>query len=95
MADIMCDSCPRNAIYVLIIQDLVKERDGQKDPVKFFCMEHTVRRVNACLAVPGRYSITIDPTGQHQRTKNTKNKGKVTVRPDDLDKIEAEVNKLT
>ena len=95
MNEIQCDSCPRTAVYTCIIQDLVKERSGEKEPVRFFCMEHTVKRVNVCLAVPGRYSIAIDPTGQHQRSRNTKKPGtKSAVKPTDPDKIEAEVNRF-
>lgn len=91
--DVQCDGCPRTAIYVVMIQDLIREKDGVQDPVKFMCMEHTVKRVSACLSVPGRYSITIDPTGAKQRaTRTVKKRGQRTA---DDTALEAEVNRYS
>lgn len=90
--DVQCDGCARTAIYVVMIQDLIKEKDGIQDPVKFMCMEHTVKRVSVCLSVPGRYSITIDPTGAKQRA-TTRKKGNRHNQDDDS--IAAEVNRFS
>lgn len=97
MSDIVCDLCPKNALYTLLIQDLVKEKDGIQEPIRFFCMEHTVKRVNACLTVVGRYSISIDPTGQKQGAPVTRKKGVVNGRKrvDNDDSVAAEVNRFS
>lgn len=88
-----CDTCPKTALYMILVQDIIKERDNIKDTAKFFCMEHTVKRVTACLAVPGRYTIIIEPTGAKQRaTRTVKKRGQRTT--DDAT-VEAEVNRYT
>lgn len=91
--DVQCDGCARTAIYVVMIQDLIREKDGIQDPIKFMCMEHTVKRVSACLAVPGRYSINIDPTGAKQRATTRKKRVRGHVQDDAA--IEAEVNRFS
>lgn len=89
--DFQCDSCPKTALYVVIIQDLIKEKDNIKDPAKFLCMEHTVKRTTAVLAVPGRYTILIEPTGAKQRaTRTVKKRG---TRVENDEDVAAEVNK--
>lgn len=69
MSIIQCDMCPRTAKYALIVQDLVKAKDGLADPVLLVCVEHTTKRINACIAVVGRYSFTIDPLEHRERRK--------------------------
>jgi hypothetical protein len=58
-------------------------------------MMHTTKTVSAILAVPGRYSIIIDPTGQKQRARSKSTKNRAVVRPDNLEKLEEEMSRFS